>query len=401
MFKKTVIFSLLVFVCLTNINKLFAQGSIYSLKGQGILSYYPGSRATGMGGTTISLASAAHLNWINPASFSAQDYVRISGQYIYQNLNVQDNSNQFKTNYANFNGFIAAFPVYRGVGVSFGLQPVSKIDFQFETSGVTDDIDYTSSVKGLGGLNRLFLATGFKVHSKVRLGAGFGVIFGKYDETWRVVFQNSQFTNTYDQFRSNYSGLTTNLGAIVNIIPGWDVGGIFQSKHTINKKLDIKYFEPKISESDESELELPLLWGVGTSVHFKDRYLIALDYLYQDWESYSSGESQQPNEFTKRQRFSVGFEYGLPARLGMAFWKAIRYRAGFVYEKPYFLDYNNKSLSSYFVTAGLGVPFASGAGALDLAIEYGKRGDVSKNSFQESIMRFSLYVSGGELWFRR
>ena len=136
-------------------------------------------------------------------------------------------------------------------------------------------------------------------------------------------------------------------------------------------------------------------------MHFKDRYLIALDYLYQDWESYSSGESQQPNEFTKRQRFSVGFEYGLPARLGMAFWKAIRYRAGFVYEKPYFLDYNNKSLSSYFVTAGLGVPFASGAGALDLAIEYGKRGDVSKNSFQESIMRFSLYVSGGELWFRR
>ncbi len=396
---------LILFISLLPINQLFADGSIYSLKGQGSWFYFPGGRAAGMGGATISVANSLNLNWINPASLSVQDHVRIQTQFFYQNMTIDDGSQQFNTNYGNFSGFIGAFSIYSGIGIGFGIQPLSKINYEFETGESINQSEYSSIVRGNGGLSRLFLSTGIKLHPRIKVGGGFGLIFGKSDEIWRVNFENSEFVGSFDQYRSKYSGLNMNIGAIVTPFSGWNIGGLYQVGHTLNKKLDINYFGAGISENSSSKLELPSLWGIGTSILINKRFLFAADYLTQNWETYPFGEKVNPSKFIAMKRFSFGLEYGEPIgeldSWDKSFFARLRYRVGVFWQQPYFLDYDNNSMSSYFVSGGLGIPFLSGGGAIDLALEYGKRGKLPDNSFSESIWRLSIYFAGGELWFQR
>lgn len=388
------------FISLLMMNQLFADGSIYSSKGPGSWFYFPGGRAAGMGGATISVANSYNLNWLNPASLSVQDHVRIQTQFFYQNLKIDDGSQQFITNYGNFNGFIGAFSVYSGVGISFGIQPLSKINYKFETGESINQSDYTSIVTGNGGLNRLFLSTGIKLHPRIKVGGGIGLVFGKSDEIWRVNFESSEFAGSFDQYRSKYWGINMNVGTIITLISDWNIGGIYQLGHSLNKKLDINYFGADLSQNYNSKLELPSMWGLGTSILIKKKVLLAADYLTQNWESYQVGENNAGG-LTSMKRFSFGLEYGEPVRIDMSFLETLRYRVGFFWQQPYLLDYNDNSMSSYFVSAGLGVPFLSGGGAIDFALEYGKRGKLPDNSFSESIWRFSVYLAGGELWFQR
>jgi len=391
---KVVFFFLIIF--LLPINLLFADGSIYSLRGLGPLYYYPGGRAVGMGGATIGVANSAYLNWINPASLAIQNHVHITSQFLYQNLNINDGSDRFKTNYANFNGFMAALGIYKGIGIGFGIQPLSKINYEFETREQIDQYDYTARVQKTGGLNRIFFSSGFKLHSKVQLGVGFSYIFGKADQDWWIIFDDGDFVSTHDQYRSRYNGVNASFGLIINIIPGWNVGAVYQTGNSLSQTLDVKYFNPRIEESLEENVELPVQWGIGTSIQIKKRFTLAVDYLYQDWEEFSTNS----DEYTQMQRYSLGLEYGMPFKMNSKLWDKLRYRVGFSWQQPYFLDYNMNKLTSYTISAGLGVQFDRGA-VLDFAFEYGKRGSVPNNSFEEKIIGLSVYVSGGELWFLR
>lgn len=375
---------------------LYADGSIYSLRGQGPLFYYPGGRATGMGGATIAVANSAYLNWINPASLAIQDHVHITSQFLYQNLNINDGADRFKTNYANFNGFMAALGIYKGIGIGFGIQPLSKINYEFETRDKIDQYNYTTRIQKNGGLNRIFFSSGFKLHSKIQFGIGFSYIFGKADEDWFIIFDDDKFVKTHDQYRSRFNGVNASVGMIATIIPGWNVGAIYQTGNSLNQVLNVKYYEPRLEESLEENVELPVQWGIGTSIHLKERFVLAMDYLYQDWEKFSSNA----DEYTQMQRYSLGLEYGLPFKLNSSFLDKLRYRIGFSWQQPYFLDYDLNKLTSYTISAGVGIQFERGA-VLDFALEYGKRGSVPDNSFEETILGFSVYVSGGEMWFLR
>ena len=53
------------------------------------------------------------------------------------------------------------------------------------------------------------------------------------------------------------------------------------------------------------------------------------------------------------------------------------------------------------ISAGLGFPFHNNGGRVDLAIEYGFRGDLETTLYKEKLLRISASISGGELWFQR
>lgn len=394
--KKTIL--LIVFISISN--NVFADGSIYSLRGQGLLYYYYGGRATGMGGAVVAVSDLIDLNWLNPASLASISYVRVSSQFLMQNLNIENSNQTFKTNYSNFNGFMGAFPVAKNVGIGFGLQPISKINYSFESPGKIDVHNYTESVNSLGGLNQFFVAGGFNLFSKLQFGVRFGYIFGKADEDWRVSYVSPSFISTFDQFRSKYKGLSTTMGVILKPISQFSIGAIYQNQYNLNQNFEVFHDASKITTGSTTDLKIPALWGGGISYLMKERFLWALDYVSQDWSSYPSG-SANSSEFTSFNRLSFGLEITPSLDRFTNFWKSNKYRLGFALEQPYVLDYTGKELSTYLITAGVGVPFAGGSGSIDLAIEYGQRGSLPENSFKEQIFRFSLYVTGRELWFQR
>lgn len=378
----------------------FADGSIYSLRGLGLQYHYYGNRATGMGGAIIAISDPNDLNWLNPAALAGINRVRFSSQFIMQTLNIENSNQKHKTNYANFNGFMGAFPISSGIGIGFGLQPITKINYSFETLDTIGVYDYTTSVNSFGGLNRVFISSGFKIHSRLRLGVSFSYVFGKANEDWRVNYVSERFRDTRDEFSSRFKGFSTRFGAVLNPIKGLNIGGVYETKYDLSRTFEEVYFGNQTITST-SDFDFPGLWGVGISYQMKQKFLLAFDYVNQDWSTYPSNTQNSISEFTNFERISFGLEYTPSVDKFAKFLQRSKYRIGFAMEQPYVLDYSGRELSTIFVTAGLGIPFASRSGSIDLAIEYGKRGSVSDNTFEEQIFRLSFYVTGGELWFQR
>ncbi len=397
--RKGIISTVLLLFALTS--ELFADGSIYSLRGQGLLLYFQGGRATGMGGATLGVSDPLQLNWFNPASLAMIDRVRFSAQFLHQNLDIQDQDVNYKTNYTNFNGFYAGFSVASGVGLGFGLQPISKINYTFESRAEIDNFDYTRTIQRLGGLNRAYVVTGVKIFSGLQLGVNFGYVFGKSDENWRVDYVDPSFAFTLDQFRNKYKGLSARLGTVLNPAKGLSIGGVFETKYDLTRNSEFIHVRPRTVTTSSLKLDVPALWGVGIAYSYKEKFLWAADFVTQDWQGHAAGDANNASEFTQYQRLSLGFEFQPSVERSAKSWKNVQFRLGFAWEQHHILDYSGETLSTLLLTAGIGFPFGGGSGSFDFAFEYGQRGSLSDNTFKERIMRFSIYVSGSELWFQR
>jgi hypothetical protein len=54
-----------------------------------------------------------------------------------------------------------------------------------------------------------------------------------------------------------------------------------------------------------------------------------------------------------------------------------------------------------FLSFGFGLPFPITVGQVDLAFEIGRRGDVSRFMYEDTIFRLSGSLVGSERWFER
>jgi len=78
----------------------------------------------------------------------------------------------------------------------------------------------------------------------------------------------------------------------------------------------------------------------------------------------------------------------------------MQYRFGLRWETSY-VKSQNHPIDGYFASLGFGYPLHQGADRVDLALEFGIRGDLSSNGGQENIVRIHVGLNLGETWFVR
>ena len=78
----------------------------------------------------------------------------------------------------------------------------------------------------------------------------------------------------------------------------------------------------------------------------------------------------------------------------------ITYRAGIFYGQLN-LYANYARIKEYGISLGLGFPLLIQHNRLNVAVQYGQRGEQSKNLAEETFVRFNLSLSTSELWFNR
>jgi hypothetical protein len=93
---------------------------------------------------------------------------------------------------------------------------------------------------------------------------------------------------------------------------------------------------------------------------------------------------------------SSGIEF-LPARDAVSYWQRVVYRAGAAYNSTYY-SFNGETIREAFATAGIGLPISADA-RLNLGLQAGIRGTTANGLQRDTIVRFSLTISGSELWF--
>ncbi|MGQ9853900.1 MAG: hypothetical protein ACUVTG_10925, partial [Candidatus Oleimicrobiaceae bacterium] len=167
----------------------------------------------------------------------------------------------------------------------------------------------------------------------------------------------------------------------------------------LNVATDVTHAFRGADSAYQSQTRLPLMWGLGVTYQTPAGLSVGGDYYRQQWagvEPVWEGRYGYANgEF-----LMLGAEY-LPSRKPLdPYFKKVAYRAGARYGRLPLVTGDGNQLKEYVLTLGLGMPFFSFLGRLDVAYEWVLRGALPSDPARERTHRLLISLGGAERWFQ-
>jgi hypothetical protein len=144
-------------------------------------------------------------------------------------------------------------------------------------------------------------------------------------------------------------------------------------------------------------LTIPLSYGVGVAYQASDRYLLAADFIAQNWGN-ATFDGVDPSEIRNMYRIGIGAEK-MPARDATTWLGRLVYRLGAFYHSSYY-RLNSTAINEWGITAGMSMSLF-GEARMNSAVEYGSRGTISNGLVKDSFIRVMISVTLSEQWFQR
>lgn len=433
----------LIFTCFFINNVTAQENSPYSRYGLGDMAPNQNIVNRAMGGIVAGYSDLQSVNFNNPASFgnlsyAAPGYLRNS---IFEFGSEVDNRVLKSINpaakFSSTNLIVSyiqlGMPVKlkklnkKGLflGVSFGLKPVSKINYKiFKLERKTGVDSIATLYEGSGGVSEANVGAGIR-YKKFNVGFNTGYRFGTKDYSTRLNFLNDTVTyyNSNSSSKTNFAGIFLNMGLQYEIatkkkglIRLGAYGNLSQNmKGTENLTREtVKYDATSASyrvdsvfqKSQSGTVVYPASYGAGfTYRDSSNHWMIGVDYEKTYWSKYRFFNQQ--DQVKDSWKIRAGTEFS-PAGLNNIknYWSAVKYRAGFYYGSNY-ISINNNNLPEFGFSFGAGLPlklrrsfYETQTSFLNTAIEFGSRGN-KKSNVRDNTFRISVGLSIGDLWFNR
>ncbi len=372
--------------------------------------------ATGQLG--IGLRSPYHVNYANPASFTAFDSLSFvfEGGIHSEFVTLRSESQSVNRGYASLSSLLFGMPVTRWWRTSLGLVPFSDVGYNvasYSTDPFEGKVERLYS--GSGGVNRLYWGNGVRLFKGFSLGANVSYLFGSMDREAAVQFPDSLYAmNFRETYHVTVSDLWFNLGAqysfnFLNGI-GLTLGAVWSPSKNLNARTDMLSTTYLLSSSGvESQrdtlvnkagakgtLTIPTLLGGGFSIGKTDRWMAGADFKWQNWEKFLA--FGQSDSLVNSWQVNLGGEIIPDIDKYNNYLARMRYRVGFTFSKSY-LRLRGQDLNEYAITAGLGFPIRGMKTMLNVSAQYGVRGTTSQQLIRESYFRIILGFSIYERWF--
>jgi long-subunit fatty acid transport protein len=398
--------------------------SPYSYYGLGEIQLNHSGYIEGMGGIKNAVRNPAYINVGNPASYSAID----TNSFIFD-LGVTSNSTQLKsnvvsqnyTNHTSLSYLLFGFPVARWCGLSLGILPYSKTGYKIITEDTIKnmagpDNKVTEQFEGTGGINQAYLGAGFRIFKNFSLGVNVGYLFGTTYKTRSLYTPDQSYSyniRTIDDIAVSSFYFNYGLQYQLNLKKKYDLifGARFNLPMNLNAKrsqLAQRYTasgeiesvkDTTIDISDEKgKIYMPLLIGGGIAFSQKNKWLVGVDFDWQNWKKFKSFNVNDSvnNSFN----IAAGGEI-IPKYTSVGkYWKKISYRFGFHYGQTY-LELNGAKINDYSFSIGLGFPISKIGTMINISAEAGKKGKIQTGLIQENYIKFTLGFSFREFWFYR
>jgi len=400
---------------------LFAQiriASPYSRFGIGDLSDNNNAWNMNMGQLGIGVRSPYHVNYLNPASYAAFDSLSFvfeggfNGQFVTLTSNVQTTSR----NYASLGCLLFGMPVNKWWKTSLGLVPFSDVGYNVENS-----YNYPTTGRivriysGSGGINRLYWGNAFQLFKGFSIGANVSYLFGSMNREATVTFPDSAYAlNFRESYFVTMNDLHYNFGAqyrtkIKNEI-FLNLGVVYAPSLSMAAKTDIlaNTFmvsnlgtetprDTLIKQSGQTgRIIIPIMIGGGFSFEKTDKWMIGLDYQWQNWEKFRAFDLS--DSLVNSWHVSIGGEIIPKIDNYNNFLARMHYRLGFIYNKTY-LQLRGQDISEYAFSFGIGIPLRGMKTMLNIGAEYGTRGNTSQGMIHESFFKVVVGFSIYERWF--
>ncbi len=387
----------------------FAQESTaspYSFYGLGDSKFQGTNENKAMAGLGI-LPDSIHINLQNPASLAALKLTTFTVGGTYNTTSFQNASNQNKARRTSLDYIAMAFPAGK-ISFSLGLMPYSSVGYNI----IKETPNGINSYVGKGGLNKFFLGSGYKLTSKLSIGAEISYKFGD-TENRNATISGSQFYSTRELNINSLSGISINAGLIFKTkIKKYDVVSSFTitPQSILNSNKDVKlakvtydalnnetiWDQFNVSNTD-LKFKLPTKIAIGAGLGKLSQWFVGFDTNFSGASDFGNIYSSNV-VFESASKFSLGGYYTPNYNSYSNYFKKITYRGGLRYENTG-LVLNNQSIKDSALTLGLGLPLSGTLNNINLGLEYGKRGTTNAGLIQENYINVSIGISFNDRWF--
>lgn len=385
---------------------LAQQGSSspYSFYGIGDVRFKGTLENRSMAGVAVEQDSI-HLNVENPASYSSLIQTTFTVGGTYGTSKIKTDSEKASATRSTFDYLLLGIPMGK-FGAGFGLIPVSSVGYKIRDDQSDVENGKSSQYEGEGGLNKVFLALGYKIKPNWSVGADMQYNFGKI-ETTSIEAITGVTSATREINTSILSGVNFNIGTMyqtkiykkVELFTSLAYTFGSNLKSDSERTIEVDGEASTINESNTSNLSLPNKLTIGAGVGEARKWLIGTTLAFQgngEFENYYN--TSEDVHYEKYAKYAIGGYYIPNYTSFSSYFSRITYRAGLKYEKIG-LVVNNESIKDVGLTIGAGFPITGSFSNVNFGIEYGKKGTVSSNLIQENYINFSLSFSFNDKWF--
>ncbi len=377
-----------------------------------------------MGGIGAGLSEFKYLNFTNPAANSGLRVATyaIGGEAEFLTLSSAEGSESGNTTSLRY--IALGFPIGKKAGFSAGLQPVSSVGYALFNEAVNEyGQAVVSRFKGSGGTSRIYGGFGIDVYKGLSLGLEVSYAFGNIENSILKQVEGVSLITKYSedlivrggglklgaQYKTKLkNNLELNTGVALNLQNRYKVSG---RELLYSLSYDQGVETPRdllVDKAVSNKFDSPLKTTLGATIGKQNKWLVGMDYEFQDAIQQESVIDIESYAFENATRLSLGGYYIPKINSISSYWNRITYRAGLRIEKTGLLVDNSEtgnnftSINDFGINIGFGLPLPRQVSSLNIGVEYGQKGTTDNNLIKEDYFNVRLSLSLNSInWFKK
>ena len=385
--------------------------SPYSFYGIGDVRFKGTVENRSMGSLSV-LPDSIHLNIQNPAHFASLKLTSFAIGGTYANTKSRTESQEAKARRTSLD--------YLAIGIPFGKlgigYKIRKITHTLRPTAPFDTIrSVLSKYNGIGGVNKVFFGMGYPLTKEINIGADLQYNFGTI-ETSSLQYQNELQYGSRENNSSDVRGVNFDFGIAYQTKTSSkhtffsSLAYTPEAKLTLGNSRNIEVVQLLSSSAvivverqeipvDDTTIKLPSKLTFGSGYGQVKKWLIGGEVsLIENSVLSNRFNDIEGSSFENSVRYSLGGFFIPNFNSYSSYYKRIVYRGGLRYENTG-LVLQNKSITDFAGTIGLGLPLGGTFTNINIGLEIGKRGTKYYNLVEENYINLSVGLSLSEKWF--
>lgn len=407
---------IIVSICVLVSISTFAQrgtSSAYSFYGIGDKKFEGTSENRSMGSLSI-FPDSTHVNLLNPAGYGGLKLTTFSVAGSFNSTKSISNFDEGKSQNTSVDYLTVGIPLSPKWSAGIGLLAYSSVGYAIKnvTAG---SVATSSQYEGSGGVNRVFLSSGYKINTNLSIGANVDYNFGEIETSSLIYLEPVQY-GTQELNTSQVSGFSFNFGAMWNkkmnekqkLFLSLTYSPETSLNFTNNRAVSTVQFsgtnDPFIIDQEiikvaDTKIKLPSKVSIGAGFGEERKWLVGAEFTLSQSNSLKNRFNDITNAtFENGNKIAIGGYFIPDFNSFSSYFKRVVYRAGLRHENTG-LIINNKSIEDSAVTFGLGLPISGSFSNVNLGLEYGRKGTKDANLIRENYINFIVSLSLNDKWF--
>ncbi len=386
--------------------------SPYSFYGIGIQKFKGTVENRSMGGLSV-FTDSVHLNLQNPAAYGELKLTTYTVGVSYNNFKISNATESSSGEDASLDYLAIGIPAGR-FGFGFGVIPITSVGYNLNS--IADD-DTERRFAGKGGLNKVYLSSGFKINKNLNIGLDLNYNFGNIENKAILRRSDVQF-DTREITSSDLSSFSLSLGLVFKtmISEKLELSASVVSAPSFKLTADStrelatillsnngqeNVIERQEVEIEDEEIDLPAEFKIGSGIGEPRKWFVGAEYTYLDADSFTNPLFSEDNViYENASKFKLGGYYVPKYNSLTSYFSRVVYRAGFRYEETG-LNVNGSSIDEFGISFGLGLPVGRLFSNANIGFEYGQRGNTDLGLIREDFFNVSISLSLNDKWFRK